>query len=226
MRRKLELLAAVLFLIGLLAVTREVSRQVSSAQADARRNLVYLDAGHGGSDSGKIGINQALEKDVNLQITLKVKKKLEKDGMKVKLTRKKDEMLCKKEDSNKKVTDLKRRVEMINKEQPAIAVSIHQNSYPDAAIWGAQVFYFTHSSEGKEAAEMMQKELLACSPDNTRQAKANDTYYLLKKTEVPLLIVECGFLSNPEEAEKLTDEKYQETLAEAISKGIESWVVK
>ncbi len=85
---------------------------------------------------------------------------------------------------------------------PQAAVSIHQNSYQDEQIRGAQVFYYSHSEEGKRMAEQMQKALLTVDETNTRQAKANDTYYLLKRTEVPTIIVECGFLSNPEEAER------------------------
>ena len=111
-------------------------------------------------------------------------------------------------------------VERINKTMPQAAVSIHQNSYQDAQIHGAQVFYYSHSEEGKRMAEVMQKALLKADEENTRQAKANDTYYLLKRTEVPTIIVECGFLSNPEEAAKLVSPKYQEKLAEAIAEGI------
>ena len=111
-------------------------------------------------------------------------------------------------------------VERINKTMPQAAVSIHQNSYQDAQIHGAQVFYYSHSEEGKRMAEVMQKALLKADEENTRQAKANDTYYLLKRTEVPTIIVECGFLSNPEEAAKLVTPKYQEKLAEAIAEGI------
>ena len=118
------------------------------------------------------------------------------------------------------------RISIINERQPAIAVSIHQNSYPDPSVKGAQIFYFTHSDKGKQAAEALQKELLEFDQENTRDIKANDTYYLLKKTEVPTVIVECGFLSSPEETALLTDESYQEKLAGAIAKGIESWVVK
>lgn len=134
-------------------------------------------------------------------------------------------MLADEDASNKKLEDLNNRISIINERQPAVAVSIHQNSYSDASVKGAQIFYFTHSDKGKQAAEALQKELLEFDQENTRKIKANDTYYLLKKTEVPTVIVECGFLSCPEEAALLTDEAYQKKLAEAIAKGIESWVV-
>ena len=136
------------------------------------------------------------------------------------MTREKDEMLGDPQAGNKKIHDMKARVEIINKTMPQAAVSIHQNSYQDEQIRGAQVFYYSHSEEGKRMAEQMQKALLTVDETNTRQAKANDTYYLLKRTEVPTIIVECGFLSNPEEAAKLTDAKYQKKMADAITKGI------
>ena len=82
------------------------------------------------------------------------------------------------------------------------------------------MFYYSHSEKGKRAAEIMQKALLEIDPENTREAKENDTYYLLKRTEVPTIIVECGFLSNYEEAEKLIDENYQEQIADVIVEGI------
>ena len=175
---------------------------------------------HGGDDPGKIGVNQAKEKDVNLEIARKIKKRLEKKGWEVVMTREKDEMLGDPQAGNNKIHDMKARVEIINKTMPQAAVSIHQNSYQDEQIRGAQVFYYSHSEEGKRMAEQMQKALLTVDETNTRQAKANDTYYLLKRTEVPTIIVECGFLSNPEEAAKLTDAKYQKKMADAITKGI------
>ena len=173
-----------------------------------------------------MGADEELEKDINLAISLKVREKLEEDGMEVVMTREEDVMLSDGDADNKKLEDLNSRIGIINEQQPAIAVSIHQNSYSDPAVRGAQVFYFTHSDKGKQAAEALQKELLEFDRENTRDIKANDTYYLLKKTEVPTVIVECGFLSCPGEAELLTDEAYQEELAGAIAKGIESWVVK
>lgn len=119
-----------------------------------------------------------------------------------------------------KAADMKERVRIINEEAPQLAVSIHQNSYQDAVVHGAQVFYYSGSLEGENAAKVMQSALLAVDEDNTRQAKANDTYYLLKRTEVPTIIVECGFLSNDEDAKNLCDEKYQDKVAKAICEGI------
>ncbi len=100
-------------------------------------------------------------------------------------------------------------------------VSIHQNSYHEEAIQGAQVFYYGTSKESQDLAELIQEELVRfADPENHRQAKANDTYYLLKKTQSPVVIVECGFLSNWEENGKLKDEGYQDQLVWAIHMGV------
>ena len=220
MRKKLELEILLLFLAGLVALSKNLQKMVSSGNVAVKNKVIVLDSGHGGDDPGKIGVNQAKEKEINLKIAKKIKKRLEKNGWEVVMTREKDVMLGDPEVGNKKIHDMKARVELINKTMPQAAVSIHQNSYQDEQIHGAQVFYYSHSEDGKRMAEMMQKALLAVDEGNTRQAKANDTYYLLKRTEVPTIIVECGFLSNPEEAAKLIDSDYQKKMADAIAEGI------
>ena len=220
MRKKLELVILLLFLAGLVALSKNLQKMVSSGNVAVKNKVIVLDSGHGGDDPGKIGVNQAKEKEINLKIAKKIKKRLEQNGWEVVMTREKDVMLGDPEAGNKKIHDMKARVELINKTMPQAAVSIHQNSYQDEQIHGAQVFYYSHSEDGKRMAEMMQKALLAVDEGNTRQAKANDTYYLLKRTEVPTIIVECGFLSNPEEAAKLIDSDYQKKMADAIAEGI------
>lgn len=194
------------------------------AKGDAKRTdtrLVILDAGHGGNDPGKISVDGTQEKDLNLEIAKKLKELLEQQDIEVIMTRKEDRGLYDENASNKKAQDMKRRCELINKELPACVVSIHQNSYHEEPIHGAQVFYYETSKESQSLAELIQQELIRfVDPENHRQAKANDTYYLLKKTEAPVVIVECGFLSNWEENGKLKDESYQEQLVWAIHMGI------
>ena len=220
LRQKAEFILAVLFLAGLIAASRNITRYVASAQVGKSSELVVLDAGHGDTDPGKVGVNEAKEKDINLAIAKKVEGLLKEKGIQVVMTREDDTSLAEEGASNKKIEDMKARVALINKESPRLAVSIHQNSYPDAGIHGAQVFYYRHSAESEQAAKTMQEALRAADIGNTRQAKANDTYYLLKRTEVPIIIVECGFLSNPEEAKKLTTPEYQDDVAKAIVNGI------
>lgn len=222
MYRKVELVILILILAGLVAVSRNLEKYVSSQQVDNKEKTVVIDSGHGGKDPGKVGINGAEEKELNLQIAKKVKELLEEKGIKVVMTREEDTTLAEDSETNQKVQDMKARVELINKTAPELAVSIHQNSYQEESIHGAQVFYYTHSEEGKKAAVIMQEALLAVDKDNTRQAKADSTYYLLKRTEVPTIIVECGFLSNQEEADKLVTEEYQQQIAEAIVQGIQT----
>ena len=222
MRKKIELILVMLTLAGLVMVSKKLEKYVNSDKVEKKEYTVVLDAGHGSSDSGKVGINGVLEKDINLSISEKTKKYLEEKGIRVVMTRDKDESLAEGENGNRKVQDMKARVKRINDTKPDLAVSIHQNSYHEESIHGAQVFYYEHSESGEKDARILQEALLAVDPDNTRQVKANTTYYLLKRTEVPILIVECGFLSNQEEAEKLASEDYQKELAKAIANGIES----
>lgn len=226
-RKTIRKMVVILFVMAMSWITYlDNMRMANNAKTVSGKKLektytVVLDAGHGGSDPGKIGINEAMEKDVNLQIVLRLKRYLEEAGVRVVLTRTGDEGLYDAEEPNKKVQDMKRRIEIIEGSGADMAVSIHQNSYPEEAIHGAQVFYYETSREGKQIAENIQdalRELL--DPNNKRQVKANTSYYLLKKTTVPLVIAECGFLSNREEADKLCCEEYQEQLAKAVSLGI------
>lgn len=176
---------------------------------------VVIDAGHGGKDSGKIGINKVLEKDINLKIAKKVKELLSKEKIKVIMTREDDNGLA-----DSKIEDLRKRVDIINGAKADLAVSIHQNSYTSEEIHGAQVFYYNQSEKGERAASILQNMLLKVDPENKRKEKGNDSYFILKKTEVPVIIVECGFLSNTKEAEKLVTGEYQDILAKAICDGI------
>ena len=160
-------------------------------------------------------------KDLNLEIAKKVQAILEQQDIKVIMIRDTDKGLYEEQTSNKKVQDMKNRCALINETEPDCVVSIHQNSYHEEYVSGAQVFYYSSSAEGKALAEALQSELISyADPENHRQAKANDSYYLLKKTEAPIAIVECGFLSNWEEAAKLQDDGYQSRVAWAVSMGI------
>lgn len=188
---------------------------------DGMRPVVVLDAGHGGIDPGKIGINGALEKDVNLQIASLVKTYLSAQDVDVVMTRETEDGLYDADASNKKVQDMKRRIDIIETAAPNLTVSIHQNSYPEEYVQGAQVFYYTGSTQGQKLAQLVQDSLVRrVDPENHRQIKANDSYYMLKKTGTPIVIVECGFLSNSGEAEKLCDPEYQKKVAWAIHIGI------
>ena len=182
---------------------------------------VVIDVGHGGHDPGKVGVTGCYEKDINLEIAKYLKGFLEQGDVEVVLTRDGDYSLCHETDANKKTTDMKNRVKKIKEIQPDLVVSIHQNSYTDESIWGAQTFYYAGDSEGKELAGFLQGSLVdTLNSKNKRKEKANDSYYLLKNTKCPCVIVECGFLSNYEECTKLESAYYQEKVAWSVYMGI------
>lgn len=219
----------VLLVLAMIVLARESAQFVSTVEEHVRQSArkndrdvtIVIDAGHGGIDPGKVGVNNALEKDVNLAIALKLERNLRESGINVVMTRTDDNGLYKENDSNKKVRDMKNRLTIIEEAKPVLAVSIHQNSYPDASVSGVQVFYYKDSAKSKEAAQIMQEQMIeTLKPDKERVAKENGSYYLLKKTSVPIMIIECGFMSNPTEAELLTQDMYQERVAWAIYMGI------
>ncbi len=226
--RILGIVMTCLLVLSILIVVKESAEYVSVLKENGTketRHTIVIDPGHGGNDPGKVAINSALEKDVNLAIALKLKKYLEQEDMEVVMTRQEDKGLYEETDSNKKVHDMKNRLAIMEGAKPALVVSVHQNSYPEESVSGVQVFYYRDSTEGKRAALLMQEQMIATlQPAKEREAKENSTYYILKKTTVPTIIVECGFLSNREEADRLTSEDYQERVAWAIHLGIMRYI--
>lgn len=212
----------ILLVMGIVFFTQPVRETVGNAMLQEPKGpCVVIDAGHGGDDPGKIGINGAKEKDVNLSIARRVKDYLEKEDIRVIMTRETEDGLYDADASHKKVQDMKRRIAIIEETAPDLTVSIHQNSYPEEYVHGAQVFYYEGSVEGQELADKIQKRLIeGADPGNKRQIKANSSYYLLKKTKIPIVIVECGFLSNRTEAEALCSDEYQDRIAWEITLGI------
>ena len=198
---------------------KDVSGNIQAGQ------VILVDAGHGGIDSGMVGIEGLKEKGINLEIAIKLKAVLEKRGFTVMMTREEDKGLYKDNTQNMKAQDLQNRIAMIKEYAPVLSVSIHQNSYPEEYVHGAQVFYYNGSSGGEQLAGLIQTQLIQdLDPENHRQIKPNDSYYLLKKTKGTIVIVECGFLSNAAEAGKLCDEAYQDRVAWSIHKGILQYI--
>ena len=161
-----------------------LSREAAAVSVEMnQKQVIVVDCGHGGMDPGMIGIDGLKEKDVNLAIGLKVKSALEKKDFQVVMTRETDVGLYDEDSNNKKVQDMQKRIFLIQEVKPVLAVSIHQNSYTSPEIQGAQVFYYGQSENGKKLAEILQTALIEqVDPDNHRAAKANESYYLLKKT--------------------------------------------
>ena len=216
--QKIKWIGVLLFLMALIYGGHRLSAVVASNMVENQK-IVVIDAGHGGNDPGKIGVNESEEKEINLLIAKEIKKCLEKAGIKVVMTREEDVML-----GENKVKDMEERVRIIDSSDAVLAVSIHQNSFTSDAERGAQVFYYEESRKGEQAAEILQNHLKMLDQENRRTIKANNSYYVLKRTKIPTVIVECGFLSNWEEAEKLVDEKYQKELAQVICEGILAFV--
>ena len=178
--------------------------------------VVLIDPGHGGWDPGKTGVYGDDEKDINLVIAHNLKFLLEMGGAQAVMTRYEDIAT----DKNK-TADLKKRITLSDNVDADIMISIHQNSFTSPMAKGAQVFYYRKSAEGKRLAELIQNAITEkADKENTRTAKENENYYLLKNTSVPAVIVECGFLSNRAEEEKLNSNEYQQMMAWSIYSGV------
>ncbi len=183
--------------------------------------VVVIDAGHGGMDPGKVGVDGSLEKDINLAVAERLKTYLEQDDVKVIMTRETDTGLYSDTDSRKKMADMRNRCEIIEESGADLVVSIHQNSYHEESVSGGQVFYYRDSSKGKALAEILQDRFdYVLGDQNRRLPKANGNYYLLLHVKCPIVIVECGFLSNRKEAALLNSGEYQDKLAYTIHMGI------
>ena len=218
------LLCTVTFLswqAGSLAAAGVQFIHAENGSGEKKKYIVCVDPGHGGTDPGKVGINGQLEKNINLAIAKKLKTYLEASDVTVVLTRDKDMGLYSSGDAHKKMADMRKRCQLIEEVKPDLVISIHQNSYHEEAIRGGQVFYYKTSVRGKQLAQILQERFDYVLGDaNKRQAKANDNYYLLLHVKEPIIIAECGFLSNWEEAEKLETKEYQDRLAWTLHMGI------
>lgn len=185
------------------------------------KGVILIDPGHGGIDPGMVGIGGVEEKQINLEISRLLGEFLEQKGYEIVYTRTKDQGLYDEDSPKKKVQDIQRRCALIQEKKPLLSVSIHQNSYRDPGVYGPQVFYFEHSSEGKQLALLVQAQMNSMlNIEKPRSIKGNTNYYILKRSEGVTILVECSFLSNPEEAEKIQTSEYQQAVAEAIGSGV------
>lgn len=208
------------------ANSKKTTTEGESNKNTTTGKTVVIDSGHGGFDGGKEGKTGVFEKTINLSIANKLKTILEADGINVIMTRPDDNGLYNENDSNKKVSDMKKRCQIINNSNADLVISIHQNSFSDPNVSGAQVFYYKHSPEGKKFAGILQNAFKTyVNNNNDRVEKANNTYYMLINTKLPIVIAECGFLSNPEEESLLITEDYQHSVAEALYNGIVTYLV-
>lgn len=209
-----------------LSVEQKSQDTISAAVAQTKpQPIIVVDAGHGGVDGGAVGADGTLEKDINLAIALQLRDLLHACGLQVKLTREAD-ISIHNEDAvtirQKKVSDIQNRTALVNETPHAILLSIHQNKYGATQYAGTQVFYSTNCPQSQVlAAQIQQTVCEKLQPTNTRKIKpAKTDIYLLYHAQPTAVMVECGFLSNVAEREKLKDAAYQKQLAFAIAAGL------
>lgn len=185
---------------------------------------IVVDAGHGVPDEGAESSNGTTEAETNLKIALKLQNLLEQSGCNVVLTRSDENAIYDVDKTTlkeKKISDIHNRVKIGNESQADIFVSIHLNKIPQQQYWGWQCFYKDGNEQSIKLAKSLQSNLNeAIQAENKRVAMKLDTVYIMKHVEIPISIVECGFLSNPEEEKKLLEDEYQNKLAWGIYNGI------
>lgn len=202
----------------------EITGETTEEQQVEKKMTVIVDAGHGGRDPGKVSPNNNLEKDINLAIAMKLRDSLIKNNYEVIMTRDSDQVMSAESGKSKKMADLNNRISIINNSDADIVISIHQNSFTDPKIKGAQVFYYLDNMEGEKLATYIKTNINQdVDPTNKREIKGNKSFYILKESNKPMAIVECGFLSNPEEEAKLISSEYQDKLVSAITKSVEEY---
>ena len=194
--------------------------EIQSDTVPSRNYTVVIDPGHGGSDPGSIGYKTKVHEDeLNLKMSKLLKTKLEDAGINVIMTRETDDSLAEGQGKGFKKRDMQMRKDLIKKVRPNMVISLHQNSYTNHKLRGAQVFYDKTSDISKQIAEYIQEQFLANLEYGNKSTSPGD-YFMLKCTTAPSVIVECGFLSNEEEEKLLLTDEYQEKIINCIYLGI------
>lgn len=203
------------------------ARVASKWGTENKRECIVVDAGHGSPDGGAVGADGTFEKDINLSIAKKLQEVLEGKGVEVVMTRSGDDEIY---DSSagtireKKVSDMKNRVKIINDSNALCYISIHMNSFDDKRVSGLNVYY-SGDDTGREIAELIEKSIAEVTGVEYHTVRTIDErLYLSKHTKIPAVLVECGFISNPEEEKKLNDSDYQARLAWAIAEAVEDYI--
>ena len=198
--------------------------------ADDNNIKIIVDAGHGAPDGGAVGASGIIEKDINLSIATKLREVLEGKEYIVVMTRMGDNGIYDEESQTirqKKRSDMKSRLAIMNNSGADLFVSIHMNSFENKKANGLNIFYSSNHKEVKELAEKIQIRISDITGANTHAVKtADESLFLMKNPPIPSILAECGFLSNPEEEKKLADEEYQSKLAWAIAEAIEEFYTR
>ena len=211
----------VLVLAGVIALTAVCERTIETMSPMIReeRHTVIIDPGHGGVDGGATSCTGVLESNLNLEIALRLNDMMRLLGIQTLMIRDSDMSVYTEGETiaQKKVSDLKQRVRVINQTNKGILISIHQNTFSEEKYWGTQVFY-ANTDGSRELAEQIQGRIKTIlSPGNHRKIKKSEGVYLIEKVLCPAVLVECGFLSNPEEEALLRDPTYQKKLCSVIA---------
>ena len=219
------LIVSVLICVSSVYLSNALNSHITS---DITLKTILIDAGHGGIDGGAFATDKTLEKDLNLQIAKKLEMMARDAGYNVVMTRKEDISIHDESADTvrkKKNSDLKNRLAILENSNVDIMVSIHQNTYEDKSVTGTQVFYSPNNEKSKTLAEAIKTSIKENhQPENNKSAKkSGKNIFLLYKARKPAVIVECGFLSNRGNTEKLKNENYQNELCKAILAGIQNW---
>lgn len=212
--------------------TKIYGNSLLAARADALpyEKIIILDAGHGGEDPGAVAYNGLLEKDLNLQITLEIGKALEEKGYVVVYTRTDDRLLYKEDENVKgirKISDLKNRCEIAERYPESIFISIHMNSFGSSKYSGLQVYYSENNEKSRGLADSIQNRVITdLQSTNNRVIKPGKDMYILKNIRNTSVLIECGFMTNPEECKKLSEKEYQKQLSFSIVCGIIEYMEK
>ncbi|MCK8816472.1 N-acetylmuramoyl-L-alanine amidase [Natroniella sulfidigena] len=205
-------LASFFFIFFLFGSIFNFAVQNNQSQSKLEKKIV-IDAGHGGIDAGA-NTEGILEKDINLAIAKNLAAFLDRGSLEIIMTRKEDKLYN--DDRNQ---DIINRTKITNESNADLLVSIHVNSFPSSTSFGGQTFYKPNSEESKELASAIQEKLIEIQPENYRKIKSAP-YYILRKSEIPAVIVEVGFISNPQDRERLTNPEEQQKIAQGIGEGI------
>ena len=197
---------------------------VQALKQESEKNLVIIDAGHGGEDPGAIGISGVYEKDLNLEIAFTLGEMLEERGFAVLYTRVDDKLLYTEAENIKgirKISDLKNRCKIAAEYPKALFISVHMNSYGSPNLSGLQVYYSLENEHSKILANKIQSNVkTALQNDNNRKIKPGKDIYILENIENTAVLIECGFITNGNECKKLSEKEYQKQLCLAIVCGI------
>ena len=198
---------------------------------DSKDLVVVIDAGHGIPDGGAVGINGTVEEKINLEISQKICEVLEAKGIKVVMTRVTNNCLVENTSGKTirriKVEDMHKRLDIIKKSNADIFVSIHMNYYTDNSVDGLRLFYDKKHEETKELTQYLQSRMAEITNNKIYAVKATDSsLFLMNKSPVPAILIECGFLSNATDEKNLNNDEYQSKIAWAIATGIEKYYTK